>query len=280
VRIIPSGRSPRRTRDAGTRCRPGILCAGEPAIGGASVVVAAERAPDCRALAFTCGVSPNIPPRREDCRALVDAPRRHVIIGNGIAGTTAAETLRRGDPNCSIVLISDEPYTLYNRVALPPFLKLQIPETKVFLKNLEFHEKNRIDLHLETRVLRVDATERIVATDRGQEFPYDRLLVATGGRPNHLTVPGGEAPHIYNFQFLDDAKAISERIHESRVGVVTGGSYIAYELAEAFRARGVDTYWLVRGPRFLRYILEDEGGKMVDMIATEHGVHMMYGETI
>src|SRR5207248_194897 len=123
---------------------------------------------------------------REDPTALVDAPQRHVIIGNGIAGTTAAETLRRADPNCSIVLITDEPYTLYNRVALPPFLKLQIPETKVFLKNLEFHEKNRIELQLETRVTRVDSTQRTVATDRGQEFPYDRLLVATGGRPNHL----------------------------------------------------------------------------------------------
>jgi NAD(P)H-nitrite reductase large subunit len=211
---------------------------------------------------------------------LVDAPQRHVIIGNGIAGTTAAETIRRADANCSIVLITDEPYTLYNRVALPPFLKLQIPETKVFLKNLEFHEKNRIELHLETRVVSLDVEQRVVATDTGKQFPYDRLLVATGGRPNHLQVPGADAPYIYNFQYLDEAKAISARIQESKVGVVTGGSYIAYELAEGIRARGLDTYWLIRGPRFLRYILEEEGGKLVDQIAQEHGVHMLYGETI
>jgi NAD(P)H-nitrite reductase large subunit len=211
---------------------------------------------------------------------LADAPQRYVIIGNGIAGTTAADTLRRGDPNCSIVLIGDEPYTLYNRVALPPFLKLQIPESKVFLKNREFHEKNRIELYLETRVERVDTTERVVATNTGKVFPYDRLLVATGGRPNQLRVPGADAAHIYNFQYLDDTKAISERITESKVGVVTGGSYIAYELAEAFRARGMETYWLLRGPRFLRYILEEEGGALVDRIACEHGVHMLYGEVI
>jgi len=164
---------------------------------------------------------------------------------------------------------------------LPPFLKLQVPEAKVFLRNQEWPTKNNIELHLETRVERVDSTERAVHTNAGQVFPYDRLLVATGGRPNHLKVPGVEAvPFLYNFQYLDDAKHISDRIADSKAGVVTGGSYIAYELAEAFRARGLDTYWLIRGPRFLRYILEEEGGELVDRIACEHGVHMMYGEVI
>jgi NAD(P)H-nitrite reductase large subunit len=212
---------------------------------------------------------------------LAEAPQRHVIVGNGIAGTTAAETLRKADANCSIVLLSDEPYTLYNRVALPPFLKLQVPETKVFLRNLEWHEKNQIELHLETQVERVDAKERVVYTTAGKAYPYDRLLVATGGRPNRLSVPGAETAHfIFNFQYLDEAKHISERITDSKTGVVTGGSYIAYELAEAFRARGLETYWLIRGQRFLRQILDEEGGKLVDQIASEHGVHMMYGETI
>ncbi|HEY7063951.1 MAG TPA: FAD-dependent oxidoreductase [Chloroflexota bacterium] len=212
---------------------------------------------------------------------MAEAQQRYVLIGNGIAGTTAADTLRKGDANCSIVLISDEPYTLYNRVALPPFLKLQVPEAKVFLRNLEWHQKNNIELHLETRVERVDAVERAVYTNTGKVFPYDRLLVATGGRPNHLQVPGAEkTSFLYNFQYLDDAKHISGRIADSKAGVVTGGSYIAYELAEAFRARGLDTFWLIRGPRFLRYILDEEGGELVDRIAQEHGVHMMYGEVI
>jgi NAD(P)H-nitrite reductase large subunit len=212
---------------------------------------------------------------------VADTPQRHVIIGNGIAGTTAAETLRKGDPDSNVVLITDEPYTLYNRVALPPFLKLQVPETKVFIRNLEWHEKNRIDLRLCTRVDRVDARERVVTTRDGQRFPYDRLLVASGGRPNHLQVPGADSvPHVYNFQYLDDAKHISDRIRESKAAVVTGGSFIAYELAEAFRSRGLETFWLIRGPRFLRYILDEDGGKLVDIIATEHGVHMMYGEVI
>src|SRR5215212_8823581 len=94
VGIIPSGRSPRRTEHSGTGRRPGILCADVPAISGA-LIAAAERAPDCRALAFTCGAPRASHDWQEDYTALVDAPRRHVIIGNGIAGTTAAETLRR-----------------------------------------------------------------------------------------------------------------------------------------------------------------------------------------
>lgn len=212
---------------------------------------------------------------------MAEALQRYVIIGNGIAGTTAADTLRKGDANASIVLVSDEPYTLYNRVALPPFLKLQVPEAKVFLRNQEWPTKNNIELHLETRVERVDSAERVVYTNTGKAFPYDRLLVAAGGRPNRLQVPGAEGvSFLYNFQYLDDAKHISDRIADSKAGVVTGGSYIAYELAEAFRARGLETYWLIRGPRFLRYILEEEGGELVDRIAREHGVHMMYGEVI
>src|SRR5581483_8267413 len=161
------------------------------------------------------------------------------------------------------------------------FLKLQVPEAKVFLRNQEWPAKNNIELHLETRAERVDSTERVVYTNTGKAFPYDRLLIATGGRPNHLKVPGAESTRfLYNFQYLDDAKHISARIADSKTGVVTGGSYIAYELAEAFRARGLDTYWLIRGPRFLRYILEEEGGELVDRIAREHGVHMLYGEVI
>ncbi len=206
--------------------------------------------------------------------------RRYVIIGNGIAGTGCAETLRKNDPNCSITLFTDEPYPLYNRVSLPPFLKLQALETKVLMRNRERHEQNRIDLRLETRITRVCVEERTVVTHTGEEMPYDALLIATGGRPNPIPVPGHDLHGVCNFQTLDDSKAINERILESRSAVTTGGSYIAYELTEAFRARGLETTWIMRGPRFLRRVLDREGGRIVDAIAADHGVRVIHGEEI
>lgn len=212
---------------------------------------------------------------------MAERERRFVIVGNGVAGTTCAETLRKNDPSCRITLIGDERWPLYNRVALPPFIKDKTPREKVFLRTLEQHVQRGIDLLLETRVTAVNPDERTVRLDDGRELPYDALLVATGGRPNPLKVPGAEgAGNAFNFQYFDDAEAILETIHRSKRAAVTGGSYIAYELAEAFRYQGLETFWLIRGPRFLRRVLDEEGGALVDDIARGHGVHMLYHETV
>jgi NAD(P)H-nitrite reductase large subunit len=212
---------------------------------------------------------------------MAEPERRFVIVGNGVAGTTCAETLRKNDPNCRITLIGDERWPLYNRVALPPYIKERTPREKVFLRTIEQHAQRGIDLLLETRVTSVNPDERTVKLGGRREIPYDALLVATGGRPNPLKVPGAEgAGNIFNFQYFDDAEAILECIHRSKRAAVTGGSYIAYELAEAFRHQGLETFWLIRGPRFLRRVLDEEGGALVDDIARDHGVHMLYDETV
>jgi NAD(P)H-nitrite reductase large subunit len=204
-----------------------------------------------------------------------------VIVGNGAAGTYCAEALRKTDPNAEITLFTDEPYPLYNRVALPPFLRGKTPAQKVFLRTLEWHEKMGIKLHLSTRVERVDTAGRTVTTAAGDEYPYDALLVATGGRPNPLRVPGAEGTlGVMNFQYFDDAKAIDERIRESRSAVAYGGSFIAYELAEAFATRGLQVTWIMRGPYWLRRVLDPDGGALVDEIARQHGVEMVYEDEI
>lgn len=206
--------------------------------------------------------------------------RTYVIIGNGVAGTNAAERLRKEDPASRVVIIAAEPYPLYNRLALPRLLKQETPLHKVMLKDAAWHRDMGIELYLETRAVQVDVEKRTVVTDQGQEFVYDKLLVATGGRPNRLNVPGADIHGVYNFQTLDDAKAIMERVLESRTAVAVGGSYIAYELADAFRARGLETTWLIRGPRFLHRILDEDGGQLVDLLAREAGVQVLYGEEV
>jgi NAD(P)H-nitrite reductase large subunit len=207
--------------------------------------------------------------------------KRYVIIGNGVAGTTAAETLRKNDPNCSIHLLTNEPYPLYNRVSLPRFLQGVLAEQKVMIRNFEWHEQRNIQLITETLVTRVDTDERVVETDRGQRLPYDALLVASGGWANPLRVPGAsETRHIYNFVTLDDTKTIIARMLESRTAVAYGGSFISYELCDGFAMRKLDTTWLMRGPYWLRYSLDPEGGEVVDNIARKFGVEVIHGDEI
>lgn len=199
-----------------------------------------------------------------------------MIVGNGIAGTTAAEQIRKADADASIALLTSEPYSLYNRIALPPFLKNKIARPKVTIKNVAWHEERKINLRLETTVERVCPSENAALLTTGEVLPYDALLVATGGRANPLPNANGLG-NIFNFQTLDDALAITAQIERSRHAVTIGGSYISYELTEAFRARGLETTWLMRGPYFLRRVLEEEGGALVDEIAAKHGVQVVHG---
>jgi NAD(P)H-nitrite reductase large subunit len=205
--------------------------------------------------------------------------KRYLLIGNGASGTYAAETIRKADTEGEITLVTNEPYPLYNRVALPPFLRDEAKREKVFLRTPEQHAQKGIKLLVNTPITALDTEERVATAADGQTFHYDRLLIATGGRPNALPAPGAGADvqGIYNFQYWDDAAAIRERINTARHAVVVGGSYIAYELAEAFRHHGLVVTWLIRGPRFLRRVLDEDGGALVDDIARAAGVDIHYG---
>lgn len=206
--------------------------------------------------------------------------KKYVIVGNGFAGTTAAEQLRKADAECSITMFTDEPYTLYNRIALPPLLRKQVTEQKVIIRDQAWHDKNSITLLLETPVDRIVAEEKYILA-AGKSYPYDALLVATGGRPNFPEFPGAPgAANVYNFQYMSDTKALSEQLEDSKAAVAVGGSFIAYELAEAFAKRGMETHWIMRGPRFLRRMLDEVAGEMVDHAAREDGVHMHYNDNV
>ncbi|MCL4543568.1 MAG: FAD-dependent oxidoreductase [Chloroflexi bacterium] len=212
---------------------------------------------------------------------MTERPIRYVIIGNGAAGTTAAETLRKQDSTSHVTLIAGEPYALYNRVSLPPFLKLQATEQKVMMRTPEQQRALGIDLRLSTWVRQVDTEAKVVFTDQGTEFYYDKLLTLRGGTPRQSQVPGAQnCQHVYYFQTLDDAKAISDAATRAKSIVTVGGSYISYELTDAFAIRHVPVTWIMRGPRFLHRTIDEEGGALVDDIARAHDVQVIHGEEL
>jgi NAD(P)H-nitrite reductase large subunit len=208
--------------------------------------------------------------------------RRYVILGNGIAGQTAAEELRKLDADASIVMIAAERHPLYNRVALPRYLRGQVRREKVFMRTVEDYAKQNLDIHFETWATEVDVAKKVVRTNRGQEFAYDALLIATGGRPKPPPWPGSDqVSRTIGFQTLDDTDAIIEKADAAQRVLVMGGSFIGYELAEgvSFRKKAQLT-WIMRGPWFLRYVLDEEGGRLCRQLGEAQGVEFVTSDEV
>ena len=203
--------------------------------------------------------------------------RRYVILGNGIAGQTCAEELRKADSEASIVMIAAERHPLYNRVALPRYLRGQVRREKVFMRTVEDYAAKNLEIHFETWATDVDVGKKVVHTNHEQEFPYDALLIATGGRPKPPPWAGSdEVSSVIGFQTLDDTDAIIEKSDASERVLVMGGSFIGYELAEgvSFRKKAKLT-WIMRGPWFLRYVLDEEGGQLCRQLGEAQGVEFI-----
>ena len=208
--------------------------------------------------------------------------RRYVVIGNGIAGQTAAEELRKADADASIVMIAAERHPLYNRVALPRYLRGQVRREKVLMRTVEDYANRNLEIHFETWATEIDPRTKVVHTNRGQEFPYDSLLIATGGRPKPPPWPGSdEVSACLGFQTLDDTDAIIEKADASERVLVMGGSFIGYELAEgvSFRKKAKLT-WIMRGPWFLRYVLDEEGGRLCRQLGEAQDVQFLVGDEV
>jgi len=208
--------------------------------------------------------------------------RRYVVIGNGIAGQTCAEELRKLDADASIVMIAAEKHPLYNRVALPRYLRGQVRREKVFMRTVEDYQRQNLDIHFETWVTEIDAQAKVVHTNRGETFAYDALLIATGGRPKPPPWPGSDqVSQCLGFQTIDDTDAIIEKADGAGRTLVMGGSFICYELAEgvSFRKTAKVT-WIMRGPWFLRYVLDEEGGTLCRQMGEAQGVEFICSDEV
>ena len=208
--------------------------------------------------------------------------RRYVILGNGIAGQTCAEELRELDAEASIVMIAAERYPLYNRVALPRYLRGQVRREKVLMRTVEDYAKQNLEIHFETWATEIDVKSKVVRTSRDQSFSYDAILIATGGRPKPPPWPGSDlVSRCIGFQTLDDTDEIIEKADAAERVLVMGGSFIGYELAEgvSFRKKAQLT-WIMRGPWFLRYVLDEEGGQLCRQLGEAQGVEFITSDEV
>lgn len=210
---------------------------------------------------------------------MMDRHVDHLVIGGGIAGVTAAETIRERDARASILVLGDEPEMTYSRVMLPHVVRGKTPEARTFLRTREGLAAKRIGFEAGVRVTRVDAGAREVHLANGSVVTFGKLLIATGGRAHAFDVPGGDDPSCLSFQTIEDARTLIAHRGDKRA-VVVGGGFIALELLMSFAAFGAETVSVVRGTGFFGRALGSVGQSRIDAVLAANGVVRRYGETV
>jgi NAD(P)H-nitrite reductase large subunit len=187
----------------------------------------------------------------------------YVIIGDGIAGSSAAETVREDAPDADVTVITDEGEALYNRILIKEFAKGKLPAAPMSIHQPDWYDERDIDLRLNTFVTDIDTDAHTVDTHEGEQFDYDKLLLATGGTPVQLPVPNSDAEGIHHFWTFEDARAIAERAETADNGVVVGAGLLGIDFAAICGAQDVEAHYLMRGENWWRYALSDDGAEII-----------------
>ncbi|GAD51784.1 nitrite reductase probable [NAD(P)H] subunit [Halarchaeum acidiphilum MH1-52-1] len=199
-----------------------------------------------------------------------------VIIGDGVAGSSAAETIRERAPDADVTVVTDEGEALYNRILIKEFAKGKLPEAPISIHDEEWYAERDITLQLNTLVTGVDTDAHVVHTHEGDDLDYDKLLVATGGTPTQLPVENSDADGIHHFWTFEDARRIREHAEGAGSGVIVGAGLLGIDLAAICAGQGIDAKYLMRGNRWWRYALSEAGAEIIHDALAEKGVEPVF----
>lgn len=176
-------------------------------------------------------------------------PTKYLLIGGGLASGQAAKQLREKDPDGTILLVGEEPYVPYDRPPLSKeFLRGEKSRDELFFDPAPYLHDQRIDLCLGVAVQRLDPAKKIALLAGGETIPFEKALIATGGRPVHLDIPGSHLPGVYYLRTLDDAAAIAAEAGRGKRAVLIGAGFIGMEIAASLTLLGVQVILIETQP--------------------------------
>jgi 3-phenylpropionate/trans-cinnamate dioxygenase ferredoxin reductase component len=202
----------------------------------------------------------------------------YVIVGGGLAGASAVSGIREIDPNGPILLISGEKYLPYDRPPLSKklwFGKKKVEE--IFLHEREFYEKRGVTLALGCIAGDIDPARKKV-TGNGQNFRYEKLLLATGAVPNRLQISGATLEGVCYYRFLDDYLKIKSQAGQGKSAVVIGGGFIGSEIAAALTVNNMKVTMVFPAARLCDRVFPEYLGNSIQRHYQERGVRVLHGD--
>lgn len=206
----------------------------------------------------------------------MESSYKYIIAGAGLAGASAVEGVREKDKNGSILLIGAEDALPYNR---PPLTKgLWFGDEKVpdiFVHDEEFYKDNGVEVLRSSRVESIDPSAKSVSLSDGAGATYERLLLATGGEPRRLNIPGGEAKGIFYYRRLSDYEALRPQATEGKSALIIGGGFIGSEIAAALNMAGLKVTMLFPDPYLVKRVFPEDLGMAIQKAYIEKGVNVL-----
>jgi len=206
---------------------------------------------------------------------------KFAIIGGGVAGVTAARSLAdAASATDGIDIFSAEPYPYYPRPHLWRFIADEMEQEDLYFQPLSWYEEKGIQFHVDRRVVAIDTGEHRLTLGDGERVTYDRLLVATGGRPFVPPVQGTDKEGVFTLRTLEDALAIKEYAAGVEKAVVIGGGLLGLETARALHDAGLAAHVIEIADYLLPRQVDREGAQALRAILEAQGLELTTGTVV
>jgi len=199
-----------------------------------------------------------------------------VIVGAGLAGAKAAETLRAEGFEGHVVLIGDESERPYERPPLSKeYLRDEASRDRLYVHDADFYARHGIDLRVGIQVTSLDGAQRTVTLGDGERLRYDQLLLTTGAGARRLPVEGGDLDGVLYLRTLADCDRLRERFERGGSVVVVGAGWIGSEVAASARQLGLEVTVIEPLTVPLERVVGEQIGALYRDLHSSHGVRML-----
>lgn len=205
---------------------------------------------------------------------------KYVIIGNGIAGLSAAKEIRKNDKDGSILMVSRENYLTYYRPRLTEGLYKDLKAENILVNKESWYEENNIDVLLNVNVERIHEDESIIELSDGKKIKYDKLLLATGSNPFVPPTKGNINQEILALRTIDDLNYFKGCLNKWEQVTVIGGGLLGLEAVWSIKNLGKKVKIVEFAPYLLAKQLDEEISKKLEKRLIEEGVEIYLSSTV
>lgn len=203
----------------------------------------------------------------------------YVVVGSGIAGITAAETLRAEDDSADIAVIAENALPLYNRPLLKDFLAGKVSEDKLWMESKSFYQDQPVHF-IHGRVIEIEVDRHTILLQNGEHIGYHHLLLATGARAKQLSCPGANLVGVTTLRSVDDYRKVLNYLNYVRRVVVLGSGPLAVESVEVFSQKGFQVTHLLRHSTLWPEVLDKTASDLVLQQEWRDGIDIRIEEDI